>query len=68
MQLFKSVHHKVKCDACCCVQWPILRSWMLLATVMWPTEGRDGSISCYATSLSVTTCNMQCDVNIVLSA
>ena len=30
-----------------------------------PTEGRDGSSSCYATSLSVMTCDLKYDVNFV---
>jgi hypothetical protein len=33
-----------------------------------PTEGRDASSSCYATSLSVTTCKLKYDINFVTSA
>jgi len=32
-----------------------------------PTEGRDGSSSCCATALSVTTCELEYDVNFVTS-
>jgi hypothetical protein len=33
-----------------------------------PTDGRDTSSSCSATSLSVTTCGLKYDVNFVASA
>jgi hypothetical protein len=32
-----------------------------------PAEGREGSSSCYATALSVTTCDLKYDVNFVTS-
>ena len=32
------------------------------------TEGRDGSSSSYVTALSVTTCDLQYDVNFIVSA
>jgi hypothetical protein len=33
-----------------------------------PTEGHDASNSCYATSISVTTCELKYDVNFITSA
>jgi len=70
--LFTSIHHKFKCDICCCVKWTSL---VIFDAACYrdvdfhiPTEGRNCSSSCYATSLAVSTCDLQYDLNFVASA
>ena len=69
---FISAQHKFNCDSCCCVEWTSL---VFFDAACYPdvafhtsTEGRDGSSSCYVTALSVTTCDLQYDVNFIASA
>ena len=69
--LFTSIWNKFNCDVCCCVEWT---SFVLLDAASYPdvafhspTDGRDGSSSCYATSHSVTKCELKYDVNFVTS-
>jgi hypothetical protein len=64
---FTSTQHKCNCVTCRCVKWTSL---VFLDAVYYidvafhsPIEGRDASISCYATSHSVTTCELKYDVN-----
>jgi hypothetical protein len=70
--LFISFHYRFNCAICCHVEWTSL---VLLKAACYPdvafhspTEGRDVSSSCYATALSVTTCELKYDVNFVTSA
>jgi len=70
--LFKSIQHKFNCDIRCCVECTNI---VFLDASCYPdvgfhsyTEGRDTSSSRYATSLSVTTCELKYDVKFVTSA
>ena len=69
--LFTSIQHKFNFDICCCVQWISL---VFLDAACFPdvafhgpTEGRDVSSSCCATSLSEKTRELKYDVNFIAS-
>jgi len=70
--LFTSVQHTFNCDSSCCVEWTSLVFFDAACcrdvNFHTPTEGRECSSSCHATSLSVTMCNLQYDVNFIVSA
>jgi hypothetical protein len=69
---FTSIQHKFNFAICCLVEWTSIVS---LDAACYPdvafhnpTASRNCSSSCYATSLSLTTCNLKYDVNFVTSA
>ena len=66
------IQHKLNRYIFCCVEWTSL---VFLDAACYPdvafhipTDGRDGSSSCYATALSVRTCKLKYEVNFVISA
>ena len=70
--LLTSTQQKFNCNICCCVEWTSL---MFLDAACYPdvafhspTEGRDFSSSCYATSLSVKKWELKYKVNFVTLA
>jgi len=72
MFVFITIQHKFNCDICCCAERTRL---VFLDAACYPdlafhspTEGLDASNCCYATSLTVTTCELKYDVNFVTSA
>ena len=59
------------CDICFCVQSTslvFLDAAFYADVAFHSPEGRDDSSSCYITSLSITTCDLKCNVNFVVSA